>query len=101
MIIVRFKMRCQADKVDRAVTVLNDVIAPSRALPGVLNFDIGRDVSDPDCLIATEVFEDAVAMDTQESLPEVGVVLAALPELLAAPPEATRFHVSLAEPHLS
>ena len=99
MLIVRFKMRCQPDRVDQAVTVLNEVIAPSRALPGVLNFDIGRDLSDPDCLIATEVFEDAVAMDTQESLPEVGAVLALLPEVLAAPPEATRYHVSLAEPH--
>ena len=99
MIIVRFKMRCQTAKVDQAVAVLNDVIGASRALPGVLNFDIGRDLSDPDCLIATEVFEDPVAMDTQESLPEVGTVLALLPELLAAPPEATRFHVSLAEPH--
>ncbi len=101
MIIVRFKMRCQTAKVDRAIEVLNDVIGPSRALPGVLNFDIGRDLSDPDCLIATEVFEDPVAMDAQESLPEVGAVLAALPGLLAAPPEATRFHVSLAEPHMS
>ena len=101
MIIVRFKMRCQTGKVDQAAAVLNAVIGPSRALPGVLNFDIGRDLSDPDCLIATEVFEDPVAMDTQESLPEVGAVLALLPEILAAPPEATRFHVSLAEPHLS
>ena len=101
MIIVRFKIRCRTDKVDQAVSVLNDVIAPSRALPGVLNFDIGRDLSDPDCLIATEVFEDPVAMDTQESLPEVGSVLALLPDVLAAPPEATRYHVSLAEPHMS
>ena len=99
MIIVRFKMRFQAEKVDRAASVLNYVIGPSRALPGVLNFDIGRDLSDPDCLIATEVFEDAVAMDTQESLPEVGAVLALLPDVLAAPTEATRYHVSLAEPH--
>lgn len=99
MIVVRFKMRCQTDKVDQAVAVLNDVIGPSRALPGVLNFDIGRDLSDPDCLIATEVFEDPIALDTQESLPEVGAVLALLPDVLAAPPEATRYHVSLAEPH--
>ncbi|HUP99589.1 MAG TPA: antibiotic biosynthesis monooxygenase [Aeromicrobium sp.] len=100
MLIVRFKMHCQTDKVDGALSVLRAVIGPSRALPGVLSFDIGRDLSDPDCLIATEVFEDAAAMDTQESLPEVGTVLALLPEVLAAPPEATRYHVSLAEPHV-
>ena len=101
MIVVRFKMHCQPDRVDDAAAVLNDVIAPSRALPGVLNFDIGRDVADPNCFIATEVFEDAVSMDTQEALPQVGAVLALLPNVLAAPPEATRYHVSLAEPHIS
>ena len=101
MIIVRFKIRCQTDKVEQAAAVLNDVIPPSRALSGVLNFDIGRDLNDPDCLIATEVFEDRLVMDRQESLPEVSAVLALLPDVLAAPPEATRYHVSLAEPHMS
>jgi quinol monooxygenase YgiN len=29
------------------------VVAPSRALPGVIHFDVARDVTDPDALIAT------------------------------------------------
>jgi quinol monooxygenase YgiN len=49
--------------------------------------------------IATEVFEDRAALDRQESLREVGKVLALLPESVAAAPEATIYHVSSSEPH--
>jgi quinol monooxygenase YgiN len=47
-----------------------------------------------DSFIATEVFDDQSAGDRQESVPEVGKVMAILPESLAAPPEETVFHVS-------
>lgn len=74
-------------------------IAPSRAVDGVISFDIGRDLTDPNSFIATEVFEDRAALDRQESLPVVGQVLAVLGESLAAPPEATIYNVSSSEPH--
>ena len=45
-------------------------------------------------IIAVEVFEDEAARQRQESLPEVGKVMSLLPEILAAPPEATLFHVA-------
>ena len=43
------------------------------------------------------VFEDVAARDRQEQLPEVAYVMALLPDALAAPPEATLFHVSSSE----
>lgn len=99
MIVVHFKVRCQPGKTDGVMAALENVIAPSRGLDGVISFDIARDLADPTAFIATEVFEDRAALDRQESLPEVGKVLAILPESVAAPPEAIIYHVSSSEPH--
>lgn len=80
------------------MAALKDVVPPSRALDGVISFDIGRDLTDPDVFIATEVFEDRAALDRQESLPEVARALGVFEQSLAAEPEATIFHVSSSEP---
>ena len=98
MIVVRFKVLCKPGKAEQVMAALKDVIAPSRKVDGVVNFDIGRDVADPDSFIATEVFVDRAALDRQESLPEVAKALGILEESLAAEPEATIFHVSSSEP---
>ena len=99
MIVVRFKVQCQPGKTEHALAVFEAVMAPSRALDGVVSFDIGRDIANPDSIIAVEVFQDRAALDRQESLPEVAKVMGALPQIIAAPPEATLFHVSSSEPH--
>lgn len=98
MIVVRFKVKCRPGRADDVNAALSAVIPPSRRLPGVVSFDIGRDVDDPDAFIATEVFEDRAALDRQESLPEVAAALGVLQEALADEPEATIFHVSSSEP---
>ena len=98
MVVVRFKMKCQPGKAEQVMAALEKVIAPSRALEGVISFDIARDLADPDSFIATEVFEDRAALERQESLPEVAQTLAVLEESLAGEPEATLFNVSSSEP---
>ncbi len=99
MIVVRFKVRCQPDRTEQMMALFEGVIPPSRALDGVISFDIGRDIADPDAFIGTEVFEDRAALERQESLPEVGKVFAVLEDSLVAEPDATIFHVSSSEPH--
>jgi len=99
VIVIRFKVQCQPGKTEHALAVLDKVVAPSRALEGVISFDIGRDIVDPNSIIATEVFEDRAALDRQESLPEVAEVMSVLPQIIAGAPEATMFHVSSSEPH--
>jgi quinol monooxygenase YgiN len=64
----------------------------------VISFDIARDVTDPNAFIAVEVFEDRAALDRQESLAEVQATIGLLGDLVVAPPEATIYHVSSAEP---
>jgi quinol monooxygenase YgiN len=97
MIVIRFKVQCQPDRSEDLIAAFRDVVGPSRRVDGVVSFDIARDVIDPNAFIATEVFEDEAARERQESLSEVATVLAMLPECLAAPPEATLFHVPSSE----
>ena len=99
MLAVRFKLRCQPEKTERVRAALVEVIAPSRALDGVISFDIARDLTDSNSFIATEVFEDRAALDRQEAQAEVANALAVIGESLAAEPEATIYHVSSSEPH--
>jgi quinol monooxygenase YgiN len=101
MIVLRFKLQCQPQKTEQVVAALSEVIAPARATTGVISFDIARDLSDPNSLIATEVFEDEAARERQESLPQVGKVMALLPESVTAPPDATVYHVSSCEPAMT
>jgi quinol monooxygenase YgiN len=95
MVILRFKIRSKPDKSDELMSALAEIITPARATNGVINFDIARDLLDPDSFIATAVYDDGPALELQESLPEVDRVMAMLPESLVVPPERTIFDASL------
>jgi quinol monooxygenase YgiN len=98
VIVVRFKVRCQSDKTAELAAAMKDLVAAARDLPGVVHFDIGRDLTDADALIATEVFEDRAAMEREEGLPEVAKVVELMQSgALAAAPEWTIFDVASAE----
>ncbi len=79
--------------------MLTSVAVASRPVEGVVSFDIGQDLTDPNVFVATEVFEDREALDRQESLAEVAVAMASFEDTLAAEPEATIFTVASAEPY--
>lgn len=98
MIIIRFKVRCQSGKSEPLVAAFKEVIAASRPLKGVVSFDIGRDLSDPDAFIATEVFEDEDAMARQGALAEVTKTMGVLGTVAAGRPEATIYEVSGSRP---
>jgi quinol monooxygenase YgiN len=96
MIVVRFRAQVQESRIDEALAAFAAVVGPSRELDGVISFDVARDVLDPNTLIATEVFAGEEARERQEAQPEVARVMALLPEILAAPPEATVYSVAAA-----
>lgn len=98
MIVVRFKVQCQPEKTEQALAAFQSVVAASRDVDGVVSFDIGRDVADPDSFVAVEVFADRAALDRQESLPVVQETIGLLGDLVAAAPEATIYHVASSEP---
>jgi quinol monooxygenase YgiN len=99
VIVVRFKVQCRPEKREQALAAFKEVIAPSRAVQGVISFDIGQDVSDPNSFLAIEVFEDHAALERQESLDGVQKIMGLFEEMVAAAPEATIYEVSSAEPH--
>ena len=70
------------------MAAFQEAIPPSREVEGVVSFDIGRDVADPNSFIATEVSTDRAALDRQESLPEVKKAIGLLEESVTGPPEA-------------
>ena len=98
MIVVRFKVKCKPEKAEQLRAAFEAVVAPSRTVQGCLNFDIARDVTDSNSFIATEVFADKEALARQETLPQVKNVIDLLPQVLAAEPEATIYHISSSEP---
>ena len=91
MLILRQKMLAKPAKSDELMAALAEIITPARATQGVVDFDIARVLRDPDCFIATAIYEDGAALERQESRPEVHKVIAMLPESLAAPLERTIF----------
>ncbi|MBI4304707.1 MAG: antibiotic biosynthesis monooxygenase [Chloroflexi bacterium] len=97
MIVARFKVKCRPEKTQEALVLFRDVVTASRPLEGVVNFDMGRDITDSNAFIATEVFKDRAALDRQESLPQVKKVMGLFDQLLASPPEWTIFEASPAE----
>ncbi len=99
MIALRFRMQCKPERAEQVAELLSQVVPPSRAISGVISFDIGRDLVDPNVFIATEVFEDLAALDLQEELPEVGLAMSVLEGALAAEPEATLYVISRTEPY--
>ncbi len=98
MLVVRFKVRCKPGKTEQALALFQEIVATSRPLDGIIHFDMGRDLTDPDSFIALEVFADRAALDRQESLPVVQKTISLLPELLVGEPEMTLFDVSSSEP---
>jgi quinol monooxygenase YgiN len=98
MIVVRFKVKCKPEKLEQAAAAFRDVIIPSRSVAGVINFDIARDLYDPNSIIATEVFADRAALERQEALPAIQKIIGQLPDFLDGAPEATIYNVSSSEP---
>jgi quinol monooxygenase YgiN len=97
VIIVRFWFRTHPGRGDDAVAALTPVIEASRALPGVISIDFGRDIIDADAFIATELYEDRAALDRQEALPETIQALATLKDGIIAESDALIHHVERSE----
>jgi quinol monooxygenase YgiN len=87
IIVVRFKVKCRPEKTEQAKAAFEAVVGPSRAVEGVISFDIGQEITDANAIIATEAFEDREALVRQESLPEVQKTMSLLDDLLAGEPE--------------
>ena len=75
MVIGRFKVQAKPAHSDRLAAAIAAVEPPSRELPGVLQFDVARSLTDPHAFLAIEVFEDRDALNRQNAQPEVDAML--------------------------
>jgi quinol monooxygenase YgiN len=98
MILYRVTVQVREARLDRARLLLRDLVRASRAVPGVISFDILRDPDNPTRFVSIEVYENQAALDRQAVLPELDTVMAELDDLLTDGPEGTRFQVFAAEP---
>jgi quinol monooxygenase YgiN len=94
MIVQRFRGQIRPETTVEAVAAFAKVVAPSRAVEGVISYDICQDITNPNTILAIEVFEDQAAVDRQESLPEILTLERVLPDMLAQTPESSKFYVS-------
>jgi quinol monooxygenase YgiN len=98
VIVVRFKVQCKPGRADEVAAAMRDVVAPSRKMAGVVHFDVARDVTDPNCVLAVEVFEDRATLERQEAQPEVAKAMKLFESgALVADPEYTIYEVASAE----
>lgn len=94
MIVVIFKIRALPGKAELFVETLGRIASASRELEGVISFDIGRDLLDPDSFVATEVFQDSTVLGRQQELPQVAEARDVLANAVAAPPETVMYEIS-------
>jgi quinol monooxygenase YgiN len=76
MIILRQQMRSKPERTEEVWAALAAIVPGARATSGVISLDIARDLFDPDSFVATAVYEDAAAVERQESAPEVRAAMA-------------------------
>ena len=100
MVVLRQQMRSKPERTDDVWAALAAIIPGARTTPGVVSLDIARDLLDPDSFVATAVYEDAAAVERQESAPEVHAAMAIFPDALAAPPDR-KFYDAARDPSLT
>jgi quinol monooxygenase YgiN len=76
MIIGRFSVQCHPEWTEKVAAAIAAVEAPSRALPGVVHFDVARSLTEPNTFVVVEVFSDREALARQNAQPEVAALLA-------------------------
>lgn len=74
-------LKARPDKADALSALLDGMLAPSRAEPGNLRYDIWRDRDDPDVFALDELYVDADAVAAHRATPHFQRYLAAINDL--------------------
>lgn len=98
MIVYRVAVTVHPPEIEAARAMFTRLVTASRAVPGVISFDITQDLANPARFISIEVYQNQAAVDRQGLLPELTQVMAALGHLAAGPPAGRKFVISRSEP---
>jgi quinol monooxygenase YgiN len=79
------------DTVDAVRTVLDALVAPTRAEPGCLKYELFENVDDPTDFTFVETFADDAALAAHAAAPYVARLAAALAPITARPSDVRRY----------
>jgi quinol monooxygenase YgiN len=88
-VVARFFAR--PEKVSELAALAAGLLAPTRAEPGCVRYDLWRNDADPLEFAMIEEWRSAADLDRHLGLPHLEHAKARLPEFLAKPLEITRF----------
>ena len=91
MIHVLARLTARADSADKVRQVLVELVEQSRTETGCLAYALFQRSDDPVLFQTVEQWRDGAAVDAHMASKHVGVAVALVGALLAAPPELLRF----------
>ena len=94
MVVVAGTARLQPGTGARAQQVIEEVVAKTRQEPGCYSYTFYIEVGDPNTLHVFEEWESNEALDAHIQREHTQRFLAALGELVAAPPDVNKYEIS-------
>ena len=91
---VVLSFKAKPDKVDALKKLLAGLVKTTQAEPGCLMYDLFQNSADPTNLAYIEEWTTRAALDTHRKTAHVKAALAALPPLIAEPPDDRFFQKS-------
>ena len=87
MLIILSSATAAPGRRDELAAAAREVVAATRSDQGCLAYTFSADLDDPDRILGLELWADQVALDAHMSHPHTEAFLAAVPDLVAGPPD--------------
>jgi quinol monooxygenase YgiN len=87
-------IRARADKAEEMRALLAGLIAPTRAEPGCLRYELLHSLNDPSDFTFDEEWQDESALDSHFNTDHLKAALAKFQELAAEPLDLRRYRVA-------
>jgi quinol monooxygenase YgiN len=88
------RIRTRRERETTVEVALKQLIAPSRAEPGCLRYELYRGVEDRGLFLIDEEWASEAALDAHAKSPHITKVLAEAGPFLAEPPEIVRYRAA-------
>lgn len=98
MLVVAGRILVKPEARAEAVRLAIEVAAATRDEPGCLSYRFFADLEDPNRFFVFEEWRDADALQAHFAMPHMATFVAAVPALLAAPLEITRYEIASSGP---
>ncbi|HLK59986.1 MAG TPA: putative quinol monooxygenase [Chthonomonadaceae bacterium] len=94
MIVVAGSVTVRPDQRERAVAAAVKMVAATQQEAGCLKYDMYSDLSNPNRIFVFEEWESDAALMAHFQTPHMAEFAGILPEVLAGPPDITRYEVA-------